>query len=343
VAFSGVGLQAGDRAKWVHAGSEMSDFPCASMNDATISVLISADLDANFYFPAPGPLMLCYKFNFGGNSRTSGWQPFDQIRAAIVHFDYVLPRATAVNCSSNVTLHGAGFNSLLMAPFETTSLLKCNFTSPVFTNTSSVATSIQDASLQGASLDSDVLMDATVVNDSHIMCATPMAPRTGVMPIAFDVIGGNYTDVHGATFDFLTYDVEDSFIQSLRMLPDGGYPVGGAYNLPAALTAAGAFEDYGVPRCRFTSTDSSGGVVLSHGAIVHNASFLTCDKPLFHDSTRNQASRYDVRHASYSNRPRECPLTESTPHPAMRSRCRQTGRVFRQRPVFPPGHREDGE
>ena len=107
---------------------------------------------------------------------------------------------------------------------------------------------------------------------------------------------GSYTSVHVPTFDFYTYAEDESYIQTLRMQPDGGFPIGGAYNLAHDVYASGHFADYGVPRCRFTSLDGGqlGGVWISDGAVVHNSSFLYCDKPRFPDSFRTTLGAVNV-------------------------------------------------
>jgi hypothetical protein len=100
VAFAGAGLTPGDSAKWVRAGSDS----CDSANDATTAEIMNDDLSATFYFGAAGPLLLCYKFAYNGTRPASAYTLFGDVRAAALRFDTVSPRATAVNCSSSLTL-----------------------------------------------------------------------------------------------------------------------------------------------------------------------------------------------------------------------------------------------
>ena len=85
-------------------------------------------------------------------------------------------------------------------------------------------------------------------------------------------------------------------IDTIRIWPDGQFPIGGAYNLAATITATGVFNDYGTQRCRFTSALAgvAGGEFIGTQGIVHNRTFLTCEKPRFPGWTRDLANRYDL-------------------------------------------------
>ena len=92
------------------------------------SVRIDEELKGSFYFTAPGPAVLCYRFSFNetyrvnGEVRRSPYMLMPGIKAAVIRFDSygapewnhfaMMPKGTALNCSSILTVQGAGFDSL---------------------------------------------------------------------------------------------------------------------------------------------------------------------------------------------------------------------------------------
>ena len=56
------------------------------------SVAIGEHLEASFYFTAPGPAILCYRFSFNETRTRSPYMLMPGIKAAVIRFDFVLPR-----------------------------------------------------------------------------------------------------------------------------------------------------------------------------------------------------------------------------------------------------------
>ena len=79
----------------------------------------TASDDRTFY---TGGLLLCYKFNYraeAGGSADGEPTPFllfADVRAVVVRYDRVVPNGTAIGCSSDLTITGAGFATLALAP-----------------------------------------------------------------------------------------------------------------------------------------------------------------------------------------------------------------------------------
>ena len=105
ISFQGVNLADGDRAKWVRADAT----DCSSTNDATGWTYVTSG-SARFTFGSragTGPLVLCYKFRFGGVIPASPYLLFPNIRVAVMRFDSVAPHAAGVACPTTVTVSGA--------------------------------------------------------------------------------------------------------------------------------------------------------------------------------------------------------------------------------------------
>ena len=111
---------------------------------------------------------------------------FPHIRAAVLHYDRVTPHGTAVRCTSHLTVHGAGFSSLLL------------YRSPASFAAAPSSPDIQCA-FRGMSPDGNThavgfVSRATVVDDATLQCESPNLARTGVYPMRIDVcIGGSHT------------------------------------------------------------------------------------------------------------------------------------------------------
>jgi hypothetical protein len=205
---------------------------------------------------------------------------------AISHADAYRPRVVLARDRI-----GAGFTALHHAQTDVLPFLRCNFSTaraPPGGSNLAVAISWEYT-----------LTPATLLNDTHITCATPLPSAPGAMPLRVEV--GNYTASHRPSFGgFTSYDVEASAIHRVRMLPGGTYPVGGAFSEPADIFLSGTFEDYGTPRCRFShsSVGELGGVWMGTSGVVHNASLATCGKPRFGDATRGTTPRYSIAFAA---------------------------------------------
>lgn len=347
--FVGQNVMVGDRAKWVSSDATN----CDSANDRTVIARVGGNategiFHALFHFGEVGSMQLCYRFNFGhmDEERQRLWRVgfilFPGVRAAVYHLDAIMPRATAVDCSTQILVTGVGFSAVVAELPGGASSLRCNFSNefdvlPVseravyaFENgTGAVVDFAASLNLTNSTSLNYSVSSVTVLNDTHLYCATPRAERTGVMPVRLDAgPDGVYTRDHpgGLVFadggaPFRVYSSDDSLIQSIRLGPGGTHPVGGAYNRPNTLFMTGLFEDYGVPKCRFKSTmaDEAGGVwtggggqinpygefarawsrpvdpaFWEGGAVVHNTTMATCLKPIFPDVVRPYVNRYEV-------------------------------------------------
>lgn len=175
-----------------------------------------------------GSLLLCYKFEFETQPDVAptAFVLFPQVRAAIVRIGSVEPRGTAVGCSSNLTLRGAGF-SALKGSLEP---LRCSFSGLGST-------------------------DATLVDDGMVHCMSRVPPMVATYPMRFDVgqLTGAFPDVEPT---FGAFDSATSVTTSLL-------PAGGPYNLEWDVAIEGQFEDWGAPRCRFGSWVGATGTVLN--------------------------------------------------------------------------------
>lgn len=321
VALDGTSMYDGDLAKWVRldAPSCESRFDASRAVDVRGSWSSSDDgsstggsnnsangtshfrLSAKFFFSHPGAMQLCYKFRFGGRIAPSAYILFPHIRAIAFGVHSLLPTGTAINCSTQILVRGLGFAALgpmLRWVGLSADSVKCNFSDAfgALSNNSSAYFSHRDA---------------TVMNDTHIYCNTPLPVIAGRLPVRIDVMGVESRSHHiaGAVGDGLhVYEPTYSQIDSIRLKAGGANPVGGAFDRVHTLQLVGRFEDHALPRCRFSSAlpDAAGGVWYGGGgegswegaAIVHNESFATCTKPAFPGSTRGFLNRFDVTFSS---------------------------------------------
>ena len=70
-------------------------------------MVASGSATASFYFGDPGPMVLCYKFRFGGRIAPSTYVRFPGVRAAVFGVRSALPRGVAVNCSAHLLIEHA--------------------------------------------------------------------------------------------------------------------------------------------------------------------------------------------------------------------------------------------
>ena len=243
----------GDRAKWVGVDAPscestydksgwttvVVDTDTASTTDTTTTVTdptlgtptlvpptSATTLSAKFSIPPEsfGTLVLCYKFNYEGQLEPKGspsrvparpYQLFPNIRASVIGFTGRAPRATALNCSTQLLIRGEGFLTLAAMVPGGASNIHCNFSnveggvlppselhalpSPDVANT----TVLYNYSTSGVA----------IVNDTHLYCATPRSIRTGALPVRLDVgEHGYYTaSLPGALLqdEFHVYDPQD--------------------------------------------------------------------------------------------------------------------------------------
>ena len=222
IVFSGVNLQEGDRAKWVVAGATT----CDSANDATPFAMVDAGGRTFFTFGATvQQLQLCYKFRYAGSPDASAtpYLLFPAVTVAIVRVDHATPPATAIGCSSIVSISGEGFTA-----------------AGALTPTCSL----------GASAGVAVL-----VNDSIVTCTTPTPTSTGTAALRLD-FGGATATHPDVVSSFVVYDASSIALSSI-------FPAGGGYNLQTTVTLTGAgFESFGAPRCRFGSFEGDAGAVI---------------------------------------------------------------------------------
>ena len=220
VELLGNNLAKGDWAKWVSADAPS----CDSSYDTTRAAEIRGDdfkadgsgvYFGDFYFGIVGAHQLCYKFKFGGRIAPTPYTLFPNIRASVIGFTGRAPRATALNCSTQLLIRGEGFLTLAAMVPGGASNIHCNFSnveggvlppselhalpSPDVANT----TVLYNYSTSGVA----------IVNDTHLYCATPRSIRTGALPVRLDVgEHGYYTaSLPGALLqdEFHVYDPQD--------------------------------------------------------------------------------------------------------------------------------------
>jgi hypothetical protein len=216
-------MQEGDRAKWVVAGATT----CESTDDATAFATVGADGSATFTFGTTvQQLLLCYKFRYAatGDAATA-YLLFPAITLSLIRVDVVTPTSTAVGCSSDVHVSGAGF---------------------------AAAAAVRTPTCALGALGAGV---AVVVNDSLIRCTTVSAsyPATATLRLDFGSLTAAHPDV---VRSFAVYDATSVSISSI-------FPAGGGYNLQTTVTLSGSFADYGAPRCRFGSYEGALGLVIN--------------------------------------------------------------------------------
>ena len=295
ISFEGVNVQPGDRAKWVRAdatscssefdattasltlassGASSGGSSGASSGDGSDGAVVEAgmggggdgNVSAVFKFPpaSGGQLILCYRFNYAqqaehpGKAKHTPYILFPSVRLTVLRFDKVLPSGTAVGCASALVVIGAGFAS---RPAVGSS-----------SSTSSTAEHVADGPSCGfGSIGSE---SATVLNDTHLVCTTPVPTDTGTVAMRVDF--GRLTSALPDAFPgFEIFDASASAIASV-------WPVGGAYNLAPIVHLRGTFgRALGTPLCRFGNWTSP-----PLAGYAFNATHLTCRKPPFPNSAR---------------------------------------------------------
>ena len=235
--FRGPNVQAGDFAKWVRASAPS----CHSRFDAVPAARIPAQKNASgavhFFFPSElvnQRLELCFRFMYGGNRASSAYIRFSHIRTYVLRFDSPMPRGTAVGCSSTVVIRGLGFDLLdeieespLTVDSQPGGPLECRWPSV------------------------NRVTNVTRWNNTHASCPSPVPAIAALLPLRMDI--ANLTQSHPTTFQtFRSYDAEANHIGWNQR--QGLAVRGGMYNRKQAIHGVGYFEDYGAPRCRFTST-----------------------------------------------------------------------------------------
>ena len=254
ISFEGIGLNGGDRAKWVRWNAES----CESKWDMTNWVTISGKGGrwARFHFPpVPGPLILCYKFVYKGKPwlSPSAYIMHKNIRVNVVRFDKVTPNGTALGCQSHLTIEGKSFLGL---GNDKTPNVTCGF-----------------------GPDGDQ-MNATILNDTHMTCLTTVPYIPDAFPLRIDYRGLNTLSDPYVFPGFRAFHYNNSEIYRVA-------PGAGSYQFSVPVTIYGKFEDYGMPRCRF-------GAWMGSWARVINSSMAECDKPPFPNTERYVESAYPV-------------------------------------------------
>ena len=297
ISFEGANVQAGDRAKWVRADAA----DCGSAHDATPwtttqlaassgegegeAAGTNANVTARFIFPSSsaGMLVLCYRFGYlqqavPGQVKPTTYLLFPAIRVVAVRFDSVVPSATGIGCSSQLTVSGSGFAPLL-------SLLAAGHGGDG-EGVGSAASAVPTCGFGAAGAST-----ATIVNDTTLICVTPAPSSAGALPMRVDA--GDLTTHIPTTFpDFAVFDAASYVVTSL-------WPTASAYNLEPVVHMRGSFglpgsQSYGTPRCRFgnwTSSPLENSTASNHRL---NATQLTCRKPLFPYSVRDAVGAYPV-------------------------------------------------
>ena len=197
---------------------------CTSAFDATsispVVELSDGTLGASFSFlrSSAGLLSLCYQFRYQQhvNVPSTAFLLQSGIQATVVAFDDVMPQATALGCSSNLTISGLGFHGFAAAS-------EAPPPTCAFGGLGSTA--------------------ATVIDDTRLTCRTVAPNAAGPLPLRIEL--GEYTSAHPAAFpSFVAYDATAHFIGSLQ-------PLGGTYSVESGLAMRGSFAGFGTPRCRF--------------------------------------------------------------------------------------------
>jgi hypothetical protein len=105
----------GDFAKWCASGAGCDGATCSSIGIVANEQVSVAFTDAHAHDVA-GTLALCYKFNRGsspvGLYERSPWREYP-VHVAVVDVTSASPRGTGVECSSEITIAGAGFSNPL--------------------------------------------------------------------------------------------------------------------------------------------------------------------------------------------------------------------------------------
>jgi hypothetical protein len=150
IGFQGTNIADGDEAKFVYSADAASAASVSCDDDSLSATANSSVANGNATFSllssnVTGLLVLCYSFRYAGAS--SHVQPapfalFPSIMVAAIRYDGASPNATAVNCSSDITVLGSGFMAFGSA---TPTSHYCDF--------------------EGLSM-----VPATLVNDSAIRC-----------------------------------------------------------------------------------------------------------------------------------------------------------------------------
>ena len=265
VTLEGANVQPGDRAKWVRAeakscSSEYDALPWSAVTAATPAQAGSVTASFSVDRAAIGLLALCYKFNYQHQPASAPQAPptpyllFPHIRVAVVSFDSVTPRGTAVGCASNLTIDGAGFTAL--ASVANASHVSASSPAPAITCAfGSVGSAL-----------------ATLLTDTRLVCTTIVPTAAAPLPLRIEL--GQHTASLPAAFPtFEAYDASKHQISSML-------PAGGAYNLAKLVGLKGMVASYGEALCRFGNF--TGPVVA-----VPNSSFAWCRKPAFPDALRD--------------------------------------------------------
>eukprot|EP00966_Prymnesium_polylepis_P297182 6866369-Prymnesium_polylepis.1 len=256
---------AGDIARWVPASLTSCDVGSLSANQ-NVQGYVGGDGSAGFYFTALGLYHLCYKWNFkeqeiSGYASPSPFLRFSDIQLAVMRLNgTAYPHGTGLNCASNVTIPGTGFELLGAA----TPLVTCEFAMIARDSSRSFNTS------------GPVLSR----NDNTIVCETPRFTELGSMYLSVKFDGVRTASVR----TFQIFNTTQTYIDSSLSFPGGG-----PYQLPQAIQLRGVFENHGTPMCRFGSTEGT--------VIYHSSSYVVCQKLAFPDSARDLVGKYDLEYA----------------------------------------------
>jgi len=284
VYLHGQNLMTGDQAKWVHPNASSCSSEYDLTRPQTLTSLGNGSVYGVFHFPDEALIaVLCYRFNYDEQVPAGPWvlgyappttyMLYPSIRLSLIRIVSMLPRATAIGCSSTLTIRGQGFNSLY-SPLLTGVLGDIDPPTP----TCSFANFGPNVSTS---------WPAVVINDTMMTCVTPAPSTLGNYPLRIDF--GSFTTATTSTglqewpapvFYLASYDMSQYFVTSIE-------PSASLYNIQADVYLRGWFEDLGVPRCRFGSWYSSATTVI-------NSTHLRCEKPPFPTTERLETRAYPV-------------------------------------------------
>lgn len=244
VTFAGVGLRAGDAAKWLPAGSTGCDAA-----GATADASINADGSATFVLAAAGLHYLCFRFS---DVAHPPWLAFRSIEFSAVSIESISPRGTAIGCQSVVSVRGQG----LGAPAGAT--IECIW-----------------GALGGAK---GIALPAVLWGDSVISCSSPSPDRVGSAELQLRFASSLSGDIWGdidVIGDFVAFDPD-----SIELTTGSGsevgmvLPAGAPYNIALDVAVSGhGLIDVGGAACSF------GGHVGGPALASSDGRSAVCNKP----------------------------------------------------------------
>ena len=261
ITIEGVNVAIGDRVRWVPIGAttcNTNGLDARTYSTSTVGINGSVDVSV----PDAGLYVMCYQWKYASYSfgpTTFQLLPQLKLMQVEIHTPTVFPYGTALNCASNITIFGKGFDLLNESNWGTNETLPINCS----------------YGTNGA-LASEVPLER---NDSYLLCQTPLFTTAGVIGLHLNFGGFKLLT---ALSSFTVADL--SAINILSALPAGG-----VYNTELMVDVKGTgFMDLGDPRCKF------GDFIGNPAKVLGAADFVKCPKPAFPDSERSSVGTYQM-------------------------------------------------